>query len=259
MQNVNENKKSVVALWEKANHVEQDSHLPLLNATDLIASFFSPGKYYYFILNFFDIRFEYIHPATEYILGIKPEDYNFELIFERMHPEDAAQIQLKESAAGVFFYERIPVSKIQSYKSSYTFRIRDANGIYKTILHQSIPLSITDAGRIHHVLSVHTDISFMNLLPDDRISFIGINGEPSYYSLSTDPKTILQPQKDLELSKREQEIVKLLSEGLASKQIADALRISTHTVDTHRRNLLKKTGAKNTLELAVTCLKKGLI
>jgi DNA-binding CsgD family transcriptional regulator len=97
------------------------------------------------------------------------------------------------------------------------------------------------------------------MLPDDRISFVGINGEPSYYSLSTDPNTILQPQKDLVLSKREKEIVKLLSEGLASKQISDILHISSHTVDTHRRNLLKKTGAKNTLELVVICLKKGLL
>ena len=61
------------------------------------------------------------------------------------------------------------------------------------------------------------------------------------------------------LSIRELEIVKLLADGLASKQIAHMLAISIHTVDTHRRNLLKKTGTKNTLELTVMCVKKGLI
>jgi len=50
-----------------------------------------------------------------------------------------------------------------------------------------------------------------------------------------------------------------MAEGHGSKQIADILSISTHTVDTHRRNLLRKTGTKNTMELAVTCIKKGLI
>jgi DNA-binding CsgD family transcriptional regulator len=61
------------------------------------------------------------------------------------------------------------------------------------------------------------------------------------------------------LSIRELEIVRLLAEGLASKQIADTLCISPNTVHTHRRNLLRKTGSKNMLELAVGCVKKGLI
>ena len=61
------------------------------------------------------------------------------------------------------------------------------------------------------------------------------------------------------LSDREIEIVKLLAEGLCSKQIGRTLSISRHTVDTHRRNLLRKTGAANTLELAIKCVRAGLI
>jgi DNA-binding CsgD family transcriptional regulator len=51
----------------------------------------------------------------------------------------------------------------------------------------------------------------------------------------------------------------LLAAGLSSKQIGGQLFISPHTVDTHRRNLLKKMGVQNTLELVAICLKKGLI
>jgi len=118
---------------------------------------------------------------------------------------------------------------------------------------------VTENGRIHFVLSVHTDITFLNLLPDDRISFIGIHGEPSYYALSTNPATFMQPKPDIVLSPREKEVVQLLAAGLSSKQIANQLFLSSHTVDTHRRNLLKKTGTKNTLELAVECLKHSLL
>jgi two-component system, NarL family, nitrate/nitrite response regulator NarL len=51
------------------------------------------------------------------------------------------------------------------------------------------------------------------------------------------------------LTQREIEICKLIFKGLSSQDIGDALFISKHTVDTHRRNILHKTGCKNTTEL----------
>ncbi|MEL6922446.1 MAG: response regulator transcription factor [Bacteroidota bacterium] len=56
----------------------------------------------------------------------------------------------------------------------------------------------------------------------------------------------LQPVK---LSKRESEILKLISEELTNKEIASTLFISQRTVDTHRRNLLQKLKVKNTAGL----------
>jgi DNA-binding CsgD family transcriptional regulator len=258
-QTENDNLKAVVTFLERENIVHEDLGAPSLSTSDIIASIFSPGEYYYFILNFFNFSIEYLHPTVEKIYGCKPEEFSLEYFFSRMHPDDAAQMKLKEAAAAEFFYNRIPPSKILRYKSSYTFRIQDENGKWKNILHQCTPVQLSNQGRIHHSLSVHTDVSFMNLLPDDRISFIGIGGEPSYYSLSTDPEKILEPEAAWFLSLREREIVKLMGEGMSSKQISDYLSISTHTVDTHRRNLLKKTGTKNTLELTVACVKKGLV
>jgi len=61
------------------------------------------------------------------------------------------------------------------------------------------------------------------------------------------------------ITSREKEIIILLSQGLASKQIGQKLFISKHTVDTHRRNLLKKTKTKNTLEMTAVCIRNGLI
>ena len=58
----------------------------------------------------------------------------------------------------------------------------------------------------------------------------------------------VQP-KLLSLSDREREILQLLSQGLSSREISKKLFISSHTVDTHRRNMIKKTGVRNTVEL----------
>lgn len=61
------------------------------------------------------------------------------------------------------------------------------------------------------------------------------------------------------LSKREFEIIRLLAKGLNSKAIAEELFISRHTVDTYRRNILEKTGCKNTAELIMYATKANII
>jgi DNA-binding CsgD family transcriptional regulator len=61
------------------------------------------------------------------------------------------------------------------------------------------------------------------------------------------------------LSKREIEILKLLTHGLSSREIADKLMISYYTVRTHRKNILKKLDKKNTAEMISYTLLHNLI
>lgn len=51
------------------------------------------------------------------------------------------------------------------------------------------------------------------------------------------------------LTKREVQIIELIADGLNNYKIAEILEISNRTVDTHRTNILKKTGVKNVAEL----------
>ncbi|WP_295793974.1 LuxR C-terminal-related transcriptional regulator [Mucilaginibacter sp.] len=51
------------------------------------------------------------------------------------------------------------------------------------------------------------------------------------------------------ITKREKEILMLVGEGLSTKMIADRCHISINTVETHRRHLLVKLNAKNSMEL----------
>lgn len=55
------------------------------------------------------------------------------------------------------------------------------------------------------------------------------------------------------LSDREIEILLLVKKGLDTRSIAEKLDISTHTVDKHRKNMLERTGAKDTTMLLQIC------
>lgn len=56
-------------------------------------------------------------------------------------------------------------------------------------------------------------------------------------------------EKDIPLTKRELEIIKLISDDLTNNEIADKLSISLRTVETHRRNLMQKLDVKSTVAL----------
>ncbi len=60
------------------------------------------------------------------------------------------------------------------------------------------------------------------------------------------------------LTEKEKEVLSLVSSGLTTKEIADRMRISFHTVESHRKNLLRKCQAKNSAELVQKSLQHTL-
>ena len=60
------------------------------------------------------------------------------------------------------------------------------------------------------------------------------------------------------LTPREVDIIRLLKEGLSSAQIADRLSLSTHTVDTHRKNIHAKLGINTIAELVRFAIEAGI-
>lgn len=61
------------------------------------------------------------------------------------------------------------------------------------------------------------------------------------------------------ISIQEKRILKLISEGYATHQIAQAVGISIHTVDTYRKNLLAKLDAKNSAEMILKAVRAKII
>lgn len=66
-------------------------------------------------------------------------------------------------------------------------------------------------------------------------------------------------QKCMSLSKREKEILSLISQGQTSQAISQNLYISKHTVETHRKNILRKLNFSTSTELVKFAVQQGLV
>jgi DNA-binding NarL/FixJ family response regulator len=64
---------------------------------------------------------------------------------------------------------------------------------------------------------------------------------------------------DSPLSDREKEIILLICKGLSTQEIADDLCLSKRTVDSHRANILAKTGCRNTASLVIYAIRQKLV
>lgn len=100
-------------------------------------------------------------------------------------------------------------------------------------------------------------------------SVIKMKGKPQFIGNIMNPEEIKNKTKEefismneedfIKLSKREQEVLELICEGLSNQEIADKLYISHRTVDKHRANLISKTNSKNTADLVMFAVKNRLI
>lgn len=65
--------------------------------------------------------------------------------------------------------------------------------------------------------------------------------------------------RPVSLSVRELDIVRLIGKGYTTKEIADKVFLSPHTIGTHRKNIFRKLGVKSASELLMYSIRSGLI
>ena len=78
-------------------------------------------------------------------------------------------------------------------------------------------------------------------------------------AMAIDEEEETKPIGNYELSDRETDVLVLVAKGLSSKEIAETLHISIHTVNSHRKNITHKTGIKSVAGLAVYAMIHNLM
>ncbi len=63
----------------------------------------------------------------------------------------------------------------------------------------------------------------------------------------------------LKVSGREKDIIRQIAQGYTTKEIADNLFLSTHTIVTHRKNIMRKLGINNTAGLVIYAVQENIV
>jgi DNA-binding CsgD family transcriptional regulator len=243
-------------LWRKMSSESATGDLRIeLELYKKLLNFFQVGDYYYFIFNIRNLGFDLVSPHVEKMLGYTPAEFTVPFLMDCIHPEDRPWFLAFETSTAEFLLT-LPVEKLMKYKTRYDFRCKKKNGDYIRVLHQVAVIEHDEQGGIIRTLGVHTDIT--HLKPDGKpvVSYIGMDGEPSY--LNVDVKNTFVKSKEV-LSGREKQVLMLLMEGRLSKEIGSILNISKQTVDSHRKNMIHKNNLNNTSELIVKAIKEGWV
>jgi len=215
---------------------------------------FQPGTYYYYVFNIFKAELEFVSPGISAVLGYTPEEMNIQRLLDVLHPQDKPYFLEFERRITEFF-SRLPFEKIPKYKMQYDLRMKAKDGRYIRLLHQAVQIDY-DEKNYYRTLDIDTDITHIKSEGTPCFSIIGLDGEPSYFNISTDVD--LNPSTD-PFTPKEREVLKLVISCFSSKEIAEALFISLHTVNAHRKNILRKAQARTPQELIRKAFEAGWV
>lgn len=201
----------------------------------------------FYILNLHSHKYEFVSPACVSLMGYKQDVFyskGTSLLPELLHPSDFKQLTTR-----IFPEMNRVVTELAGPERGRAifelhYRIVHGNGRIVNCVEQSsyakfdpqyIPLISSGIVMEASPLSVPTGVrGLVRLLKDQE----QLTLYDQFYNYS-----------DFGLSRREKEIIGLLTQGKTSKEIAEALFISEHTARQHRKNILKKMGATSTSEL----------
>jgi DNA-binding CsgD family transcriptional regulator len=129
-------------------------------------------------------------------------------------------------------------------------KVQRKDGKNLRILIRYVPIEFNENGTPKMGIISVDDIS--HLIKSDFYWFrMDFNNQSNmqFHFFSNDKKY----QKNDIISTREKAVLRLISEGIESKEIAEKLFISTNTVDNHRRNMIARTGARDSTALVQLC------
>ncbi len=185
------------------------------------------------------------------LLGYSEEEFNFDLLMNFYHPDDIERYFYFVKIANE--WGRMKNPEPFTIESMFDYRVRKKDGSYLKVLRQTTVFETCIETGMKSFFSILTDIS--RIKTDTSINF-------SLYDVNSG-NILLEGKQTGEdvvnFTNREKEIILKLKQGMNSQAIADFFDCSKHTVDTHRRKMLKKTGSKNTVEMVNFCILAGII
>ena len=159
-----------------------------------------------------------------------------EEIFRLVHPDDLTE-KHRQELYFFHFVKRQPKDKRSDYYLTSKLRIKNRANSYIPILHRMFYIPTFDDGSLWLALCLYSPLLFD--FPAQCLIVDSSDGQTRE----------LGKQNDMQiLSAREKQILGLIDRGLRSREIAQMLSISVHTVSRHRQEILSKLQVKNSIE-----------
>ena len=182
----------------------------------------------------------------------------FSLSGEAKNREDLIE-QVKSSSPGLLIisFEEIPGFTIHDFLLIRQLAPTTQILAIATYLKREEILKVMDTG----VIGILTrDCSQNEIINAMRAT---AQGEKFYcgkiLDLIMEKNSLKEQEESIQLNDREIEIIRFITKGKSTKEIADSLNLSMHTINAYRKSLLKKLDARSPAELAVKAIKTGII
>lgn len=198
---------------------------------------YTMGGYPFFIQNIPEVGFR----------GEAFGEGGLDFLLEHYHPEDLKFFSKYCFPKNLEVIMKAAPEEREKYRFTHNFRMLSKKKQWVMLRQQYSFIEFSEQGMPLLSLCVGSDISFF-CDPHKVINVIEKLNEDYSYELICRNVYYTNPEAQ-KLSRREKEILNWVVEGLSSQQIARKLNLSLHTVNTHRKNMLQKTGAKNVAEL----------
>lgn len=222
---------------------------PLLKELEKITE---ENNQFYHIADLIQAKIIFASNRCQQMMGYSSAELNPYHFFDSTHPDDIAKHSLGRSK---MFNLANDLFKAQNGNAflSINIRIRNPRGEYPDLLFQLYFFFSTIPYKSVFLFQVHTNIE----------SFKRRKYGYHYY-VGNDMSNFRFPDEQLLMlgnpfSDREFEIIKQIGSGLSSEQIADKLFLSVHTVNTHRRNILKKSNKATMSELIYELMERRVL
>jgi DNA-binding CsgD family transcriptional regulator len=186
------------------------------------------------------------------MIGVEPADVTPYYFMEATHPDDIQRLNLGRAKI-IKMAQDLFIAQEGFALLSTNFKIRNATGGYSHFLIQNYLFYTSVPYKTVFFLKIHTNIDWSKKIKHGYHYYIG--DDLSYFRYPDEEML----QMGNVFSTREFEIIRLIEAGLSTEQIAEKLFLSHYTVNTHRRNILTKTGKKTISDLIYELKERGVL
>ncbi|HEY4785726.1 MAG TPA: LuxR C-terminal-related transcriptional regulator [Bacteroidales bacterium] len=221
-----------------------------------IKSLFMLCNQFFYITEISTFSNVYVSENIKRILGYEPDDFfDMNFVYSNIHPEDREFVYEFTKKTIRIARKYAHILKVNPYSAVFSidYRMRCRNGNYIRINRQACCYKTDALGNMIYAMSILTDIN--HIKQSNLITYAW----QADIELDFTMDDLIERFQNKILTPREQEVIRLLSQGLSATEISRKLFISPNTVIRHRKNILHKTGAKNTAELIRYAMEMGLI